>query len=122
MDPSVGRGLLQGFRHRRRAEGWACAVFRSSAAEEPQILEVFVEVWLDYFSLILIHESVSRLCWRLILFVFSPVFRKTGSFTNEEAVVLALKETLRYGLFLGTFAGTYVSVDEIIASFAGRKR
>ncbi|XP_042395065.1 uncharacterized protein LOC121985580 [Zingiber officinale] len=48
--------------------------------------------------------------------------RKAGSFTNEEAVVLALKETLRYGLFLGTFAGTYVSVDEIIASFGGRQR
>lgn len=55
----------------------------------------------------------------LLLLLF---FRKAGSFTNEEAVVLALKETLRYGLFLGTFAGTYVSVDEIIASFGGRQR
>jgi hypothetical protein len=42
--------------------------------------------------------------------------------TNEEAVVLALKETLRYGFFLGTFAGTYVSVDECIAALWGRKR
>lgn len=58
----------------------------------------------------------------LALDLFFPEFRKAGSFTNEEAVVLALKETLRYGLFLGTFAGTYVSVDEIIASFGGRKR
>jgi hypothetical protein len=31
--------------------------------------------------------------------------------TNEEAVVLAVKETVRYGMFLGTFAGRYVSVD-----------
>jgi hypothetical protein len=42
--------------------------------------------------------------------------------TNEEAAVLALKETLRYGMFLGTFAGTYVSVDECIAALWGRKR
>jgi hypothetical protein len=42
--------------------------------------------------------------------------------TNEEAVVLALKETLRYGMFLGTFAGSYVSVDECIAALWGRKR
>ena len=42
--------------------------------------------------------------------------------SNEEAVVLALKETLRYGMFLGTFAGTYVSVDECIAALWGRKR
>jgi hypothetical protein len=42
--------------------------------------------------------------------------------TNEEAVVLALKETVRYGLFLGTFAGSYVSVDEYIAAVWGRKR
>lgn len=41
--------------------------------------------------------------------------------TNEEAVVLALKETVRYGMFLGTFAGTYVSVDECIAALWGRK-
>jgi hypothetical protein len=30
---------------------------------------------------------------------------------NEEAVVLAVKETVRYDMFLGTFAGRYVSVD-----------
>ncbi|KAL8058516.1 hypothetical protein ABFS82_03G022700 [Erythranthe guttata] len=37
-------------------------------------------------------------------------------------VILALKETLRYGLFLGTFAGTFVSVDEIIAAWGGHRR
>lgn len=37
-------------------------------------------------------------------------------------VLLALKETLRYGLFLGTFAGTFVSVDEIITSLGGHRR
>ncbi|CAD6209942.1 unnamed protein product [Miscanthus lutarioriparius] len=52
----------------------------------------------------------------------SPRSRKTGAMTNEEAVVLAVKETVRYGLFLGTFAGSYVSVDEYIAAVWGRKR
>jgi hypothetical protein len=42
--------------------------------------------------------------------------------TNGEAAALALKETVRYGMFLGTFAGTYVSVDECIAALWGRKR
>ncbi|KHG06162.1 Transmembrane protein [Gossypium arboreum] len=35
--------------------------------------------------------------------------RKVEGFTNKEAISLAIKETLRYGLFLGTFAGTFVS-------------
>ncbi|XP_065847128.1 uncharacterized protein [Euphorbia lathyris] len=48
--------------------------------------------------------------------------RKVELFTNSEAIALALKETLRYGFFLGTFAGTFVSVDEIIASFGGHRR
>ncbi|XP_072973322.1 uncharacterized protein [Typha angustifolia] len=48
--------------------------------------------------------------------------RKLGALTNEEAVVMALKETLRYGMFLGTFAGTFVSVDEGIAALWGLKR
>ncbi|XP_062097299.1 uncharacterized protein LOC133803321 isoform X1 [Humulus lupulus] len=48
--------------------------------------------------------------------------RKEGVITNSEAVVTALKETLRYGLFLGTFAGTFVSVDEIIGSLGGHRR
>ncbi|XP_004300641.1 PREDICTED: uncharacterized protein LOC101309548 [Fragaria vesca subsp. vesca] len=48
--------------------------------------------------------------------------RTEGAITNNEAIVTALKETLRYGLFLGTFAGTFVSVDEIIASLGGHRR
>ncbi|KAJ4822417.1 hypothetical protein Tsubulata_041593 [Turnera subulata] len=42
--------------------------------------------------------------------------------TNSEAIALAVKETLRYGLFLGTFAGTFVSVDQIIAALGGHRR
>ncbi|OAY58136.1 uncharacterized protein LOC110608546 isoform X3 [Manihot esculenta] len=48
--------------------------------------------------------------------------RKVEVFSNSEAIALALKETLRYGLFLGTFAGTFASVDEIIASLGGHRR
>ncbi|KAL5992418.1 hypothetical protein ACLOJK_013336 [Asimina triloba] len=47
---------------------------------------------------------------------------KAGMITNEEAVVAAVKETLRYGLFLGTFAGAFVSVDECIAALGGHDR
>lgn len=42
--------------------------------------------------------------------------------TNGEVIVAALKETLRYGLFLGTFAGTFVSMDEFIGAFGGHRR
>ncbi|AAD46013.1 F21H2.12 [Arabidopsis thaliana] len=52
----------------------------------------------------------------------SPQSRKTGEFSNSEAIAMGIKETLRYGLFLGTFAGTFVSVDEAIAALAGDKR
>ncbi|MQM01271.1 hypothetical protein Taro_034022 [Colocasia esculenta] len=48
--------------------------------------------------------------------------RKPGSITNSEAILAALKDTLRYGLFLGTFAGTFVSLDELIAALWGQKR
>ncbi|XP_020104269.1 uncharacterized protein LOC109721212 isoform X1 [Ananas comosus] len=48
--------------------------------------------------------------------------RKLGTFTNEEAVIMAIKETMRYGMFLGAFAGTFVSVDECIAAIWGHKR
>ncbi|CAH8346301.1 unnamed protein product [Eruca vesicaria subsp. sativa] len=49
--------------------------------------------------------------------------RRTGDyFSNSEAISMGIKETLRYGLFLGTFAGTFVSVDEAICSFAGDQR
>ncbi|KAJ3673749.1 hypothetical protein LUZ60_005741 [Juncus effusus] len=48
--------------------------------------------------------------------------RKTGGITNEKAIILSLKETCRYGMFLGTFAGTFASVDEIIAAIWGHKQ
>ncbi|XP_050212172.1 uncharacterized protein LOC126662285 [Mercurialis annua] len=41
---------------------------------------------------------------------------------NRQSVTLALSETVRYGLFLGTFAGTFVSVDGIIGSLFGHRR
>ncbi|KAL5846821.1 hypothetical protein ACOSQ3_010345 [Xanthoceras sorbifolium] len=52
----------------------------------------------------------------------SSSIRKTEAFSNSDAIALALKETLRYGLFLGTFAGTFVTVDEIIGALGGHRR
>ncbi|CAJ2644758.1 uncharacterized protein LOC123911367 isoform X1 [Trifolium pratense] len=48
--------------------------------------------------------------------------RKEIVVTNGEVIVTALKETLRYGLFLGTFAGTFVSMDELIGALGGHRR
>ncbi|GMH00150.1 hypothetical protein Nepgr_001989 [Nepenthes gracilis] len=48
--------------------------------------------------------------------------KKSITRLNNAGIVLAIKETLRYGLFLGTFAGTFVSVDEIIAASGGHRR
>ncbi|KAI4307390.1 hypothetical protein L6164_030588 [Bauhinia variegata] len=48
--------------------------------------------------------------------------RKGVVLTNSEAIVLAVKETLRYGLFLGTYAGTFVSMDELIGALGGHRR
>lgn len=42
--------------------------------------------------------------------------------SGSADVILALKDSLRYGLFLGTFSGTFVSVDEIIAALGGHRR
>lgn len=42
--------------------------------------------------------------------------------TGGEDIILAIKETLRYGLFLGTYTGTFVSVDELIAAVGGHHR
>ncbi|XP_078433250.1 uncharacterized protein LOC144704639 [Wolffia australiana] len=61
---------------------------------------------------------VSRLRSRRL----AGVLRKPGSITNAEAISAALKDTLRYGLFLGSFAGTFVSVDEGICAMGGNKR
>ncbi|KAK4352404.1 hypothetical protein RND71_027922 [Anisodus tanguticus] len=48
--------------------------------------------------------------------------KKAQMISSSEDVVFALKETLRYGLFLGTFAGTFVSVDEIVSAWGGHRR
>lgn len=45
--------------------------------------------------------------------------KKVEMASSSEDLTLAVKETLRYGLFLGAFAGTYVSVDELIAAIGG---
>ena len=58
----------------------------------------------------------------LIFGIESIGFRRTGDFSNSEAISMGIKETLRYGLFLGTFAGTFVSVDEAICSLVGHQR
>lgn len=55
-------------------------------------------------------------------FRFVCLFRKEVVLTNGEVIVASLKETLRYGLFLGTFAGTFVSMDELIGAFGGHRR
>ena len=39
-----------------------------------------------------------------------------------QAVSSSLLETLRYGMFLGTFAGGYCCIDEILVSLGGLKR
>ncbi|KAL2503838.1 Mitochondrial import inner membrane translocase subunit Tim17/Tim22/Tim23 family protein [Abeliophyllum distichum] len=51
-----------------------------------------------------------------------PSSKKVEMASISEDVILALKETLRYGLFLGAFAGIFVSVDEIIAALGGHRR
>ncbi|KAL3617843.1 hypothetical protein CASFOL_038164 [Castilleja foliolosa] len=51
-----------------------------------------------------------------------PSSKKVKMASISADVILALKETLRYGMFLGTFAGTFVSVDEIITALGGHRR
>ncbi|XP_027148859.1 uncharacterized protein LOC113749358 [Coffea eugenioides] len=51
-----------------------------------------------------------------------PSARKMEMVSSSEDVILAVKETMRYGLFLGTFAGTFVSVDEIVTALGGHRR
>lgn len=112
------RGRSQRFRYRRRPEGRTRVILGSCATEEPQILEVFRKVWPNRFL-----KSNTYLDFVDCLIVFGAfISRKAGVFTNKEAVVVALEETLRYGMFLGTLAGTYVSVDEVIAALGGHKR
>jgi hypothetical protein len=72
-----------------------------------------------YFILV---DSDLRFVNLFFCFLLSDLFRKVEVFSNRKAIDLAIKETLRYGLFLGTFAGTFVSVDEIIAYLGGHRR
>ncbi|XP_028771807.1 uncharacterized protein LOC114729035 [Neltuma alba] len=48
--------------------------------------------------------------------------RKEALKTNSEAIVTAVKESMSYGLFVGTFAGTFVSMDELIGALGGHRR
>ncbi|CAA0843380.1 Unknown protein [Striga hermonthica] len=65
-----------------------------------------------------IFAFLTRLRRRRLL----PASKKVEMASISADMVLALKETLRYGLFLGSFAGTFVSVDEIIAALGGHRR
>lgn len=55
-------------------------------------------------------------------FLLLACFRKVGGVSSSDEILLVIKETLRYGLFLGTFAGTFTSVDEIVATLGGHRR
>ncbi|XP_021837677.2 uncharacterized protein [Spinacia oleracea] len=48
--------------------------------------------------------------------------RKVSGVSSSEEILLVIKETLRYGLFLGSFAGIFSSVDEIVAAIGGHRR
>ncbi|XP_052191255.1 uncharacterized protein LOC127800590 isoform X2 [Diospyros lotus] len=48
--------------------------------------------------------------------------KKVEMASSSDDLILAVKDTLRYGLFLGTFAGTFVSMDELIAALGGNRR
>lgn len=61
-------------------------------------------------------EFVFRSGWK------AKSVRKVEMATGGEDIILAIKETLRYGPFLGTYAGTFVSVDELIAAVGGHHR
>ncbi|XP_060179794.1 uncharacterized protein LOC132609701 [Lycium barbarum] len=53
------------------------------------------------------------------LTIFVVLSRKAQMVSSSEDVVFALKKK---GLFLGTFTGTFVSVDEIASSWGGHRR
>ncbi|XP_021775266.1 uncharacterized protein LOC110739120 isoform X2 [Chenopodium quinoa] len=48
--------------------------------------------------------------------------KKVSDVSSSEEILSVIKETLRYGLFLGVFAGTFSSVDEIVATLGGHRR
>ncbi|GFQ00190.1 hypothetical protein PHJA_002163000 [Phtheirospermum japonicum] len=62
-----------------------------------------------------IFALLTRLRRRRLL----PSSKKVKMASISADVILALKETLRYGMFLGTFAGTFVS-DRKVEVFASR--
>lgn len=72
----------------------------------------YTKIWSFFFFIICCENNRLIISW----------FRKVEAFTDKEAVSMAIKETIRYGLFLGTFAGTFVSVDEIIGALGGHNR
>ncbi|KAL6529790.1 hypothetical protein OROGR_015413 [Orobanche gracilis] len=66
--------------------------------------------------------AIFALLTRLRRLRLLPSSKKVEVASIRADVILALKETLRYGLFLGTFAGTFVSVDEIVTTLCGHRR
>ncbi len=88
-------------------------------------------------NLVTVHQCVNVLqvnlifCQKLFLIYFwtdhsiwacSTKGVNLGGKTNNEAIRAALKETLRYGLFVGTYAGVFCTVDETIAAIGGCRR
>ncbi|XP_057533388.1 uncharacterized protein LOC130811204 isoform X2 [Amaranthus tricolor] len=66
--------------------------------------------------------SIFSLLARLSRRKSSKSIKKVGDVSSSEEILSVVTETLRYGLFLGTFAGTFSSVDEIVAAFGGHRR
>jgi hypothetical protein len=122
---AVRGGGSEGLRHRRRPQGRPRALLRPRPHPQPPLPQIEVSHSrahkLDVLVRVFFLGGLTAL--KLVLVPWrAGECRKAGAMTNEEAVVLAVKETVRYGLFLGTFAGSYVSVDEYIAAVWGRKR
>eukprot|EP00252_Welwitschia_mirabilis_P025869 TRINITY_DN8246_c0_g1_i2.p1 TRINITY_DN8246_c0_g1~~TRINITY_DN8246_c0_g1_i2.p1 ORF type:complete len:513 (-),score=84.57 TRINITY_DN8246_c0_g1_i2:234-1772(-) len=65
--------------------------------------------------------ALFNLILRLKRKLLSPS-RNKGSKKIKETGSSAWKETFRYGLFLGAFAGTFTSIDESLAALLGRDR
>ncbi len=47
---------------------------------------------------------------------------KPGKERHSVPPLTMLNDTLRYGLFLSSLAGVYVTVDELLAALLGKKR
>ncbi|TVU46464.1 hypothetical protein EJB05_06004, partial [Eragrostis curvula] len=101
------------------------------AAEEgqPSWLRRCVEATLKGFAIgsglkggLALISALARLRRSPLVQALALTRREVTARTNVEAVLRAVKDTVRHGIFLGAFAGTYVSVDECIAAVWGRKR